>query len=62
LLSGLIEHARILTPYAIDFRYPGDFEEPDAEEIETALRLAREVLDTVTELIKIQPGNSSGSY
>jgi len=52
LLSGLIEHARILTPYAIDFRYPGDFVEPDAEETETALRLAREVLDTVSELLK----------
>lgn len=51
-LVKLDEHARILTPYAVEFRYPGDVFEPDEAEMLEALRLAREVLDHVVSLIK----------
>jgi len=51
-LSHLDEHARILTPYAVEFRYPGDIFAPDEEEMQTALKLAREVVVTVSSLIR----------
>jgi len=39
----LTEHAQLLTPYAVEFRYPGDQMEPESEEAVRALDLAREV-------------------
>jgi len=34
--SALIETARLLTPLAVEFRYPGDFVEPEPEEFQEA--------------------------
>ena len=50
-LSHLNEHARVLTPYAVEFRYPGDIFEPDEEEMQTALRLTSEVVAKISSLI-----------
>ena len=36
--------AKVLTPYAWDFRYPGRRPDPDPDEAGEALRLAREVM------------------
>jgi HEPN domain-containing protein len=36
--------ARILTPYVVEFRYPGDVIEPEREEAEEALEMAESVL------------------
>lgn len=47
-LPHLDEHARILTPYAVEFRYPGDIFEPGEEELQAALQLAQEVIDCVS--------------
>jgi HEPN domain-containing protein len=47
----LYEHARILTPYSVEFRYPGDIFEPDEEEMQIALQLALEVVETISNLI-----------
>ncbi|MGZ8245254.1 HEPN domain-containing protein [Methylomagnum sp.] len=45
------EAAEILTPYATEFRYPGDILEPTAEEMREALEKAEGLLDVVTLLI-----------
>ncbi len=50
-LSDLDEHARTLTPYAVEFRYPGDIAEPDEDEMQEAPRLAREVAPRICSLI-----------
>jgi HEPN domain-containing protein len=50
-LFDLEEHARTLTPYAVEFRYPGDIFEPDEEEMQEAIRLAREVVEKMSGLI-----------
>ena len=39
--SGLIEAARLLTPLAVEFRYPGDFIEPEPEEFREAFNAAQ---------------------
>jgi len=36
-----------MTPYAVEFRYPGDTPEPAPEDAQEALRLAAEVLNFV---------------
>lgn len=46
-LEPLLRRAAPLTEYAWKFRYPGDPEEPPAEEAATALGTAREVFDSV---------------
>lgn len=46
-LEPLLRRAAPLTEYAWKFRYPGDLEEPPAEEAESALAMAREVFDSV---------------
>jgi HEPN domain-containing protein len=46
-LAGVIDRAVDLTPYAWRFRYPGETEPPSREDAETALKLAREVFETV---------------
>lgn len=35
-LSSLLEKAAILTPYVSEFRYPGDVELPNKEEVDNA--------------------------
>jgi len=42
--SRFLNAARILTPYAVRFRYPGGPLEPTIGEAEQALQLAREIL------------------
>ena len=44
---GLLDHAECLSPFAWRFRYPGDVLEPDEEEAQRALQLAREALEFV---------------
>jgi len=46
-LDPLLRRAAPLTEYAWKFRYPGDPEEPTAEEATGALATAREVFDMV---------------
>lgn len=41
--STYAEHARLLTPLATEFRYPGDFNEPSLERARQALHLATEL-------------------
>ena len=50
----LRDSAEILTPYATEFRYPGDTIEPERFEAEEALAIASLVLDFV---IKLLPNN-----
>ena len=46
-LEPLLRRAAPLTEYAWKFRYPGDFDEPPAEEAAGALTVAREVFDSI---------------
>ena len=50
----LKDGADILTPYATEFRYPGDVIEPERSEAEEALAIASLVLDFV---VKLLPNN-----
>ena len=50
----LKDGADILTPYATEFRYPGDVIEPEISEAEEALAIASLVLDFV---VKLLPNN-----
>jgi HEPN domain-containing protein len=56
-LEPLLRRAAPLTEYAWKFRYPGDPEEPTAEEAGTALATAHEVFVAV--LGRLPPGVSS---
>ena len=47
----LRDTAEILTPYATEFRYPGDTIEPEKYEAEEALAIASLVLDFVVKLL-----------
>lgn len=50
----LFSHANaciLLTPYATEFRYPGDPLEPDPSEASEALLLAQNIVNAVTPLI-----------
>ena len=46
---GCCEAARILTPLAIEFRYPGDYVEPDADEYRAAYEAAVMVYDFIVQ-------------
>lgn len=48
-LLELQRAAKILTPYAIQFRYPADALEPDPTDVLEAIRLTQQVLDLVKE-------------
>lgn len=41
LFSGFFEAARLLTPLAVEFRYPGDYVEPEQEEFQEAYESAQ---------------------
>jgi len=43
----LTESAEVLTPYAIEYRYPDDIMEPNMEEFNEAFELARKVYENV---------------
>ena len=44
-LEPLLRRAAVLSDYAWQYRYPGDLDEPDAEEAEEALTLAKETVE-----------------
>ncbi len=46
-LGVCIEAARILTPLAVEFRYPGDYVEPDADEYREAFDASLKVFQLV---------------
>ena len=46
--SQLIEAAEFLTPFATEFRYPGDILEPETSDAEQAYNLAAEVVSFVS--------------
>jgi HEPN domain-containing protein len=46
-LEHTVDEADWLSPYAAEFRYPGDLSEPSVEELRPALELAREVVAKV---------------
>ncbi len=45
------ETSEVLTPYAIEFRYPSDVMDPTTEELRDALNMAEEFFNFVTSLI-----------
>jgi HEPN domain-containing protein len=46
-LEPLIRKASVLTPFAWQFRYPGDSSEPEEEDAVSLLNISKEVYDTV---------------
>lgn len=46
-LAGRLESADLLTPYGVEFRYPGDLDSISREQGTEALRLAADVRDAV---------------
>ena len=46
-LQAIADHAAPLTEYAWRFRYPGELNEPDREEAESALAAARSVYNAI---------------
>lgn len=50
-LEPLLRRAAGLSDYAWQYRYPGDMEEPDAEEAEDALNLAQETVTTILSML-----------
>lgn len=49
--SDFLKSAVLLTPFATQFRYPGDFIDPSREEFDEALAAAQKVWDFVLALI-----------
>ncbi len=45
------DSADLLTPYATEFRYPGEIMEPTSEEMEEGLKQAEEMVDFVISLL-----------
>ena len=50
-LEALRGPADLLTPYAVEYRYPGDFVAPAQDELNEALAAAETILSTVAKLI-----------
>jgi len=42
--------AEILTPYATIFRYPGDYSEPEIEDVKEALNYSKEVINFILDI------------
>ena len=51
-LSSGVNEAGILTPYAVEARYPGQVEEISFSDVEEAIRIAEDVLKWVQEIIR----------
>jgi len=51
VFNNYLSAARLLTPYAIEFRYPGDFLEPETDEFNEALEAAVVILRFVSSLL-----------
>ena len=45
--SALVEIARLLTPLAVEYRYPGDYVEPEQEEFNDAYDASRTLFEFV---------------
>lgn len=54
--QSLEDTADTLTPYATEFRYPGNVMEPERQEAEEALRMAEAVIELVTKLLPDELG------
>jgi HEPN domain-containing protein len=52
--SQFLNSGRILTPYAVRFRYPGGPLEPEVAEAQQALDLAREIVDFVRRQLSLR--------
>ena len=52
--AELTEPSEILTPFATEFRYPGDLLEPDLSDAEEALQVAAHILMFVNSKLKSQ--------
>jgi HEPN domain-containing protein len=52
-LGVVVAEAGLLTEYAWKFRYPGEIEEPDRDEAEVALAVARNVYDAVITRLRL---------
>jgi HEPN domain-containing protein len=50
-LVELTDPARILSPYAVEFRYPGDLIEPDEATCDEALQLSTKVVEVIRTLL-----------
>jgi len=60
-LQGFLRHAEELTPFATEFRYPGDVFEPSADEARNALLLAEELTSWIALAIaQIPPPDAQG--
>ena len=51
-LTNLQEAMRILTPYATEFRYPGDMMAPEDSDVTEAILLAGDVLTSIHRIIQ----------
>jgi HEPN domain-containing protein len=51
-LEQLQGPAESLTPYAVEYRYPGEFADPSEEELDEALAAAQAILLAVSKLVK----------
>ena len=49
-----INQAKLLTAYAVDVRYPGDYEPVSKEEYKEALKIAKDVFEWVDNIIKFK--------
>ena len=50
-LDSLAEAARLLTPYATEFRYPGDVFEPEPSECDEAIAMAAGIIEQIVEMV-----------
>ncbi len=59
LKPGRIKAVEMLTPYATEFRYPGDILNPEMKEVEQALTSAGAFVNFVIQLMpnKVNPSN-----
>jgi HEPN domain-containing protein len=53
-LPEILAEAKNLTPFGVDYRYPGDYPEVTPEDAETALALATRVRDEIRERLSNQ--------
>lgn len=52
--SGCRDAGRVLTPLAVEFRYPGEFIEPEPEEYGEAFAAARRIYDFVVNHLPVE--------
>lgn len=51
IFSTLLDAAELLTPYATEYRYPGEFMEPEQDDFEDALKAAESLYNVVISLL-----------